>query len=99
MMQNTTVIQTLESVKDTFKSVMGLYWTYLDTLNAYAERIPETDIETMQKLKEHTEEVLEAINHDIDIFSKAINEDVENMHGIQDKLKINDIYKFLKQNG
>jgi len=98
-MQNTTVIQTLESAEDLFKGVMGLYWTYLDTLNAYAEQIPETDIETMQKLKEHTQEVLEAINHDIDVFSKAINEDTENIHGLQDKLKINDIYKFLKQNG
>ena len=99
MMQTTTVTQTLESVENMFKDVMGLYWTYLDTLNAYMEQIPETDIKTMQKLKEHTQDVLEAINHDIDVFSKVISEDVENIHGIQDKLKINDIYKFLKQNG
>jgi hypothetical protein len=97
-MQNTTVIQTLESVENMFKDVMGLYWTYLDTLNAYAESIPETDIETMQKLKDHTQNVLEAINHDIDVFAKVINEDSENIRDIQDKLKINDIYKFLKQN-
>jgi hypothetical protein len=96
-MKITTITKTTKDVEELFKLIMKLYWTYLDALECYIRQIPDTETAVLNDLIEHMEEVQGALEHDISIFQKAINNDTEDLHKIHDQLKIDTIYKKLKK--
>ncbi len=96
-MTNTKAIQTVQAVETLFKDVMSLYWEYLSFLEDLVKRIPKTEKNTLLEIQEHVVEIQEAMDHDIGIFERVANEDGEGINKFQDDLKIQDIYKNLKQ--
>lgn len=91
--ENNTVISEVEEL---FESVMKLYWAYLDQLEHFLHQASEDDHPTISALQEQIDEVQEAILHDVNLFEKAIQQDLEAAHHFQDELKINELYKKLK---
>ena len=80
-----------------FETIMKVYWAQLNALEVYINKIPDTEVSLLEEMNELVLEVQASLEHDIGVFTKAINEDSENIHGIQDKLKINDIYEKLNK--
>ena len=80
-----------------FETIMKVYWAQLNALEVYINKIPDTEVALLEEMNELVLEVQASLEHDIGVFTKAINEDSENIHGIQDKLKINDIYEKLNK--
>ncbi len=95
-MTNATITQTAQEAKELFDTVMDLYWQYLNTLEAYISKIPDSETGILNELNAHMVDVQNAIEHDISIFENALNSDKQDLHAIKDQLKINDIYKMLK---
>lgn len=95
-MITSTITQTAQEAKELFQIVMDLYWQYLNTLEIYISKIPDSETGILNELNAHMADVQNAIEHDISIFENAINSDKQDLHAIQDQLKINDIYKMLK---
>jgi len=93
----TNTIEIIDSLEELYKSVMGLYWTYLSSLEEMVSKIPESDTEKLHEIHEHVRDVLAAMDHDVNIFKQTVDSDMEQIKNIQDQLKINDIYKFLNQ--
>jgi len=89
--------QIINSADQLFKTVMKFYWTYLDELEAFIEKVPENDQKTISILHEQIEDIQEAIVHDIEVFEKAAENDTEDLNKLQDQLKIDSIYAKLKQ--
>jgi phosphate uptake regulator len=96
-MMQTNTIEIIDTLEELFKSVMNLYWTYLSSLEEMVSKIPESDTEKLNEIHEHVRDVLDAMEYDVNLFTKAVDSDTEQIKNIQDQLKINDIYKFLKQ--
>ena len=96
-MNNTQLAGTAKNIKDLFNLVMQLYQTYLDALERYMQKIPDTETAVLSDLVEHMQEVQSSLEHDISIFQKAINSDTEDLHKTHDQLKIDTIYKKLNQ--
>ena len=90
------ITQTAQDAETLFKLIMNLYWTYLEGLETYIKSIPETETEILKDLYQHMQEVQNALEHDIGIFEDAIQSDTENLHQLQDQLKIDTIYKSLQ---
>ena len=97
MMQKIDYSKTVQNFEELFELIMKLYWSYISNLETYTQTIPETDIEKLNLLNEHMQEVQSALEHDISIFEKAIGDDLEDIHQVQDQLKINQIYQKLKK--
>ena len=95
-MTNTTITQTAQEAKELFEIIMDLYWQYLNTLEAYTAKIPDSETGLLNELSAHMVDVQNALEHDISVFQNALNSDKQDLHEIKDKLKINDIYKMLK---
>lgn len=95
-MDKTDITSVAQDTEQLFKTIMKLYWSYITNLESYIKNIPETDTEKLNLLNEHMEEVQGALEHDISIFEKAIGDDLEDIHAVQDQLKIAQIYKTLK---
>jgi len=88
---------TAKNVEELFKIVMKLYWDYLGALERLIRQIPDTETDFLNELAEHMREVQKALEHDISIFQNAISSDIEDLHKVADRLKIDTIYKQLKQ--
>ncbi|MBU0727412.1 hypothetical protein KKA95_01885 [Patescibacteria group bacterium] len=95
-MENTQIIATAKAVQELFEEVMKLYWTYLNSLEMYVKRIPDSEIGLIEEANTHIGEVLSAMEHDIDIFDKAVSDDLEATRKIKEELQIDDIYNKLK---
>jgi len=98
-MINTKKTETAEAVQELFKEIMSLYWTYIETLEKIAAFIPDSETVALRELTKLMEEIQTAMEHDIALFQEAANSDLENLHQLQDQLKIDDIHKKLQQNG
>ena len=96
-MEKTQITQTAKDAEELFRTIMNLYWTYLEGLEKYIQNIPETEAELLSNLNQHMQEVQGALEHDIAVFDEAISGDVEDLHKLQDKLKVDTIYQKLKQ--
>ena len=96
-MKKSQITKTTQDAEELFKLIMNLYSTYLDGLEAYIANIPETETETLNDLYQHMQDVQSALEHDISVFDKAVQSDLEDLHQLQDKLKVETIYKELKQ--
>ena len=96
-MEKTQITQTTKDAEDLFKTIMSLYWTYLEGLEKYIQNVPETEAKLLSDLNQHMQEVQDALEHDIAVFDEAIHSDVEDLHKLQDKLKVDTIYQKLKQ--
>ena len=96
-MEKNQITKTTQDAEELFKLIMNLYSTYLDSLEAYIANVPETETETLNDLYQHMQDVQSALEHDISIFDKAIQSDLEDLNKLKDKLKIDTIYKKLKQ--
>ncbi len=83
--------------EELYKIVMNLYWTYLENLEKYIEAIPDSEIEILNDLNQHMQEVQSALEHDIGVFEKAVHEDLESIQVVKDRLKIDSIYKKLQK--
>jgi len=96
-MDNTQITETAKNIEDLFNLVMQLYRTYLDALERYMQQIPGTETAVLNDLAEHMQEVQGSLEHDISVFQRAINSDMEDLHKIHDQLKIDTIYKQLEK--
>ncbi len=96
-MDKSKITQTVNDAEILFKTIMNLYWSYLDSLEKIIQRIPESETEILNDFYQHIQEVQNALDHDISVFQKALNSDMEDLHQIKDKLKIDDIYKKLNK--
>lgn len=96
-MINLEITATAKGVEELFKMIMNLYWTYLNMLEDYIKKIPETETDVLNELLAHMNEVQNALEHDIGVFQKAIDSDSEDLQKVQDQLKIDVIQKKLKQ--
>ena len=96
-MEKDQITKTVQGAEELFKLIMNLYSAYLDGLEAYIANIPETETETLNDLYQHMQDVQSALEHDISVFDKAAQSDLEDLNKMKDKLKIDTIYKELKQ--
>lgn len=96
-MEKTQITQTTNNAEELFKTIMNLYWTYLEGLEKYIQNVPEIEAKLLNDLNQHMKEVQSALEHDIAVFDEAIHSDVEDLHKLQDKLKIDTIYQKIKQ--
>ena len=96
-MLKTKITETAKDAEELFKLIMNLYWTYITSLEEYIQSIPASETATFNEFTEHMLEVQAALEHDIGIFQKAINSDLEDLHQTTDQLKINDIYDKLQK--
>ncbi len=96
-MENNTIIQTTKAMEELFEIIMKMYWEQLNTLEIYINKIPDTEEALLGEMNELLLDIKASMEHDIGIFTKAINSDAEDLHGIQDKLRINDIYSKLNK--
>ena len=96
-MDEKQIVQIGKSAQEFLDVIMNLYWTHLQTLEAYIKRVPATETDTLIQLNEYVNEIQTAMEHDLGLFDKAISTDKEALRGIQDKLKINEIYKQLQK--
>ena len=96
-MDKSSITQTATEAEELYKIVMNLYWSYLDTLETYIKNIPDTETELLNELEKDMEEVQAALEHDIGVFKDAIQSDTQDLHGLKDKLEIENIYKKLNQ--
>ena len=96
MMQKINYSKTAQDSEQLFKLIMKLYWTHISSLEEYMQNIPETDVEKVSLLNAHMKEVQSALEHDISIFEVAADNGLEDVHQIQDQLKVGQIYKNLK---
>ncbi|MBN2087398.1 hypothetical protein JW758_03555 [Candidatus Peregrinibacteria bacterium] len=97
MMDKNSILQTSKELEELFETVMKVYWEQLKTIEVYINKIPNSEEALLDEMNNLLLEVQTSMEHDIGIFSKAINQDAENIHSIQDKLKVNDIYDKLKK--
>jgi len=91
MMKTNQSLSIIDDTSTLLKITMKMYWDYLSALEGLVKRVPQSEEGMIQELYEHIEEVQSAMNHDVNVFEKAMQSDVENIHGIQDQLKINNI--------
>lgn len=84
-------------MEELFEIIMKMYWEQLNALEIYINKIPDTEETLLEEMNELLLDVQASMEHDIGIFTKAINSDSENLHSIQDKLKISDIYEKLNK--
>ena len=96
-MEKAQITQTAKDAEELFKTIMNLYWTYLEGLEQYIHSIPETEAGLLNDLNQHMQEVQSALEHDIAIFDEAIHSDAEDLHRLQDKLKVDTIYQKLNK--
>ena len=96
-MINLEITAKAKNAEELFKMIMNLYWTYLNALESYIQQIPETETDILNELILHMDEVQTALEHDVGIFQKAVNSDMEDLQTIQDQLKIDTIQKKLKE--
>ncbi len=96
-MNKTQVKQVVQSVENLYKDVMGLYWAYINFLEALAKRTPDEEVDTLMEIHEHIKEIQSAMQHDMGVFEKAMDSDMEEGSKVQEDLKIQDIYKKLKK--
>ena len=96
-MEKSQITQIAKDAEELFKTIMNLYWTYLEGLEKYIQNVPETETKLLNYLDQHMQEVQEALEHDIEVFDKAIQSDSEDLHQIQDKLKVDTIYQKLNK--
>lgn len=85
-----------EQAEELFKIVMDLYSTAFDQLEALMASVPDSRMDLMKELQNQLNELQQAMDHDIALFDQAIHSDLEDLHQIRDRLKINEIYKQLK---
>jgi len=97
-MNNTQDISKVEAAQELFKEIMNLYWTYIDTLEKVAARIPDSETAALKELAQLMEEIQISMEHDIALFQKASNDDFESLHLLKDQLKIDEIHKKLEKN-
>jgi len=98
-MVDSEITKATEDVKKLFEMIMNFYWNYMESLENFMKTVPDTDTVTLNEMVEHMGEVQEALKHDISIFQKAIDSDMEDVQGVKDQLKINTIQDKLKTNG
>lgn len=96
-MDQAQITQITNGAKNLFQAVMGIYETYLDMLEKLIALTPENDTATLGRLDMEVAEIQSALEHDIAVFDKAVQTDLEDVHQLKDKLKINDIYKKLSK--
>ncbi len=80
-----------------YKTTMELYEEYFKMLEVAIEKTPTTDVARLTELNDLVQEGQEALQHDMAIFDKAVATDIESLANMQDKLKIEDIYKKLQK--
>ncbi|MBU0577768.1 hypothetical protein KJ742_00840 [Patescibacteria group bacterium] len=96
-MKQTQIIETTQAIEELFKITMRLYWDYINALEELSKRVPDSHIGLLETLNTHMQDVQEALQHDIGVFDKAINEDLEEVNKIRENLKIQEIYNTLNK--
>lgn len=87
--------QIIKEANALFEEVMKVYWVYLDELEKMIAAADPQNEQMIHVLNQQIEEIQQAIIHDIDVFEKAAEKDIESVHQIKDQLKMNEIYKQL----
>lgn len=89
--------QILWDMEVLYKTTMELYENYFTMLEVAIEKTPNSEVDRLNELHALAKEGEEALQADIAVFEKAIAMDTESLAGIQDKLKIESIYKKLQK--
>ena len=80
-----------------YKTTMEMYESYFTMLEIAMQKTPTTDVEGINELNALIEEGNEALQADMAVFDKAISMDAEGLAGLQDELRIAEIYNKLKK--
>ena len=96
-MDKSQITKTANDASELCKTIMRLYWAYLENLEKVIKSVPEDQTDVLNDLLKHMNEVQVSLEHDIGIFEKALQEDLDNVQEFEDSLKINSIYNFLKK--
>ena len=94
-MENTQIIEKTKEFEELYKTVMNLYWTFLSKAEEIVQQIPESETETLQQINTAVQEVLSAMEHDINLFEGAVAKDQEEVKRIKENLEIQNIHKKL----
>jgi hypothetical protein len=95
MMDKKQITQIATDAETLFKTVMGLYSSYLEALESTIQKIPDTETDLLKDLERHLADVQNALKHDLAVFDKAIAHDKEGLRRLQDQLKINELHNQL----
>ena len=85
----------IKEANQLLEEVMKVYWVYLDELESMIAATNPSNQEIINVLNQQVEEIQQAIIHDIGVFEKAAEQDIESIHEIKDQLKMKEIYKRL----
>ena len=89
--------QTLWDMEVLYKTTMELYESYFKLLEAAIQKTPESEEGRLIELNALAKEAAEALQADMAVFDKAVSTDAESLANMQDKLKIESIYKKLQK--
>ena len=89
--------QILWDMEVLYKTTMELYESYFTMLEVAMQKTPTTDVDRINELNALIEEANEALQADMAVFEKAVSMDSETLAGMQEELKIADIYKKLQK--
>lgn len=95
-MEQANIKATVKDAEALFKTIMRLYWDYLNELERFLKTIPEDAVSVIEEINLHIQDVQVAMEHDIGLFQKATDGDMEDIGRFAEQLKIQEIYKKLK---
>ena len=84
-------MQTAKGIEVLYEEVMKFYWEYINALEEYAKQLPDNEMELLQSISAHMDDVMQAMEHDIAVFDKAVSQDLEEVKSIQENLEVNKI--------
>ncbi|RLB93001.1 MAG: hypothetical protein DRH76_10690 [Deltaproteobacteria bacterium] len=89
--------QILWDMEVLYKTTMELYENYFTMLEVAIEKTPTTDVARLTELNDLVQEGQEALQHDMDVFNKAIDSDFETITNMDETLKIEELHNKLKK--
>ncbi len=89
--------QILWDIEVLYKTTIELYEAYFTMLEVAIAKTPLSEVERLSELNALAKEGEEAFQADMAVFEKAVTTDTESFANMQDKLKIEDIYKKLQK--
>lgn len=83
--------QLLKDFKTLFRSVVDFYDAYLERLKDETKLLNDNDDEGLSIISKRIDLVTQNMNHDINVFEKVLDEDLENVNEFSTNLKVNNI--------
>jgi len=97
MMNLNPAQQVLWDMEVLYKTTMELYENFFKMLEVAIKNTPESEVEKLKEFNALAEEAKQGLESDLAVFDKTLAMDTESIAGMDDKLKIEDIYKKLQK--